>query len=150
MKFKRYYGHIKSRFIILLLIIAIISFFSLMVKFDSVQLILLAWVLPYVVMSMLACFSVLDDIYAIDKNHLSDTILMDGKGISEIYKDTYKKAILWEDISEIKKVYRRNLCPRIFITSISGETIWWYAGDKKAEKYISERHPKLISLFKMD
>lgn len=148
MKFKRYYGHIKSRFIILLLIIGLISLFALMVKFDSVQLILLAWVLPCVVMSALACFSVLDDIYAIDKNHFSDTILIDEKGISEIYKDTYKKTILWEDISEIKKVRSRNLCPRMFITGISGEMIWWYAGNKRAESYIFERHPELVKFFK--
>lgn len=148
MKFKRYYGHIKSRFVILLLIIALISFFSLMVKYDSLQLVLLAWVLPCAVMSLLACFSILDDIYAIDKNHISDTVLIDEEGISEICGNKSKKTILWEDISEIKKVYSRNLCPRIFITSIFGEMIWWYAGDKKAESYIFERHPKLITVFK--
>ena len=149
MEIKKYHGHIKNRFLMLLSTVIFLSFFSVFLSTQSgdYRLLLFAGIMPIMVITALIISSLLVDIYILDHSRIDDMILINEKGISLKCLKSQSKSILWGDVIKIEKIRSRNLSPRIFVTSVNGEEIWWYSANKKAEIYILGHHPELASVF---
>jgi len=85
--------------------------------------------------------------FHVDESNISDMIVINEKGIKLECENGHNISITWKDIIKIEKKSYIGLSPLIYVTSVSGEKIWWYTPNKKAERYILEQHPELARLF---
>lgn len=84
MEIKKYYGHIKNRFLMLLSTIIFLSFFSVFLSIQSgdYRLLLFAGIMPNMVITAMIISSLFLDIYILDHSRIDDMILINEKGIS--------------------------------------------------------------------
>lgn len=79
--------------------------------------------------------------------HRDDKIMIDQDMVKVSLAEGGQLFIRWEDVVQIE----RNDLPfgvRIYITSITFETIWWFSYKEKSLEYILEMHPELKALVK--
>lgn len=148
MKFRKYSGELRTRTLCCATLCVLLLGFSiyLSVWTGEYQCLLITGFLPilYFVGSTYLFFL---RMFREDKSDISDMIVINENGIKLECENGHNISIIWKDIIKIEKKSYIGLSPLIYVTSVSGEVIWWYAPNKKAEHYILEQHSELAKLF---
>lgn len=94
----------------------------------------------------MACFyfhAVFSYLRKADIGRITDTIIIDERGIRQESKKGENKLVLWEEIENIRRLTCHRSPPIISVTAADGSRLWWYAYSRRALKYIQSQHPEI-------
>lgn len=75
--------------------------------------------------------------------HLTDTIIIDERGIRQESRKGENKLVAWDEIDNIRRLTCHRSPPIISVTATDGGRLWWYAYGRRALKYIQSQHPEI-------
>lgn len=95
----------------------------------------------------MACFyfhAVFSYLRKVDSGYLTDTIIIDERGIRQESRKGENKFVAWDEIDNIHRLTCHRSPPIISVTAKDGSRLWWYAYGRRALKYIQSQHPEVL------
>lgn len=87
--------------------------------------------------------SIFTCIRKVDGGRITDTIIIDARGIRQESKKGENKFVPWDEVESIRRLTCHRSPPIISVTAADGSRLWWYAYSRRALKYIQSQHPEI-------